>query len=414
MAHPVLMPKLGLTMTKGKIIKWLVAKGDPVQAGQPLLEVETEKLTNVVESPGSGVLLQCIGREGEDYPVTQVIGYVGEAGEALPAGEGQLGSAPAESAPAPSAAPAQVAAPQSESALPLPAGRAGWKAVSPLARKLAAQLGVDTSLLAGTGTGPGGRVVKADVLAARGGAAAAPPPAAQVAGGPRVASIIPYKGMRRAIGENMSRSAATAPHVTNHVMADAGALLALRKTVNAGVEDAAKRVSVTDLLVKLVANALTKMPAMNTALVGEDIFCYEEINIGLAVALEDGLVVPVLKNADKKSLSALSAEARALVAAAREGRLSPDDFAGGTFTLSNLGGYGSVDFFTPIINPPQAAILGVGRTADQVVPRNGAPAVRPMMGLSLSYDHRVIDGAVAAQFAKLLMDLLENPVGALL
>lgn len=410
MAQEVLMPKLGLTMTKGLIIKWLKGEGEAVQAGEPLLEIETEKLANTVECPADGVLLKQLGREGESYPVTEVIGWVGQAGEALPDAPGAAAAA-AEAAPAAAAPAAPVAAKAAER-------KGGRIAISPLARKIAADRGIDYTALAGSG--PGGRIVKADILAAvesgagRATAAAQTAPVAvSAAGGPAVAQAIPYAGMRRAIGENMLRSWREVPHVTNHVSVDAGELLALRKTVNAGASEAGEKVSVTDLLVKIIARALAKMPAINASLQGEEIHCYSDVNISLAVALDNGLVTPVIRVADKKSLSAISREARELIAKARDGGLAPDDLAGGTFTLSNLGGYGSVDTFTPIINPPQAAILGVGRTVDTVMPVAGVPVVRPMMGLSLSYDHRVIDGAKAAEFIQLVMGLMENPILAI-
>ncbi len=416
MAREILMPKLGLTMTSGLITRWLKDEGDPVQAGEPLLEIETEKLTNTVESPGEGVLLARLGREGESYPVAGVIGYVGRPGEDIPTGGAPLAeAAPTQEAPTLAAAPAETLQLSSSdlSASNAQNAKKRRQAVSPLARKLAAQLGVDYAALAGTG--PGGRVVKADILGAASAPAAAPAvpqTPAHPQEGLRVLEVIPYAGMRRAIGDNMSLSASTAPHVTHHVRVDAGELLALRKTVNSSLPEG-ERVSVTDLLIKLVASSLARMPVVNAALLGGEIHCYGDVNIALAVALPRGLVVPVIRNADKKSLLTVSAEARSLIAGAREGRLSPDDFAGGTFTLSNLGGYGSVDFFTPIINPPQAAILGVGRTVDTVVPLDGQPVIRPMMGLSLSYDHRVIDGATAAEFARLLIDLMKKPVLAL-
>jgi len=227
-------------------------------------------------------------------------------------------------------------------------------------------------------------------------------------------TVIPYAGMRRAIGENMLQAWTTIPMVTHHVMADAGALLSYRAMLNSGVEEKSGQVSVNDLMMKLTAAALAKTPIVNSSFTEQGIVLHRRVHLGMATALENGLIVPVLRDADRKNLLALSREAKDLAARARSGGLVPDDIQGATFTVSNLGGYGSVDLFTPIINPPQAAILGVGRVTDTAVPVNGEIQIRPMMGLSFTYDHRIIDGAVAAGFIKTLLRLLENPARAVL
>jgi pyruvate dehydrogenase E2 component (dihydrolipoamide acetyltransferase) len=223
----------------------------------------------------------------------------------------------------------------------------------------------------------------------------------------------PYSGIRKAVGVNMLGAWTTVPMVTHHVKVDAGTLLDVREAINKGVEDKEERVTINDFLLKLTAAALKLMPAVNSSLDGDRIKVYHRVHLGMATALDGGLIVPVIRDADKKSLIQISGEAKDLAARARNGKLRPDDVAGGTFTISNLGGYGSVDEVTPIVNPPQAAILGVGRVVDTPVVYHGEIQARPMMTLSFTYDHRVIDGAVAARFIKILMDIIGNPFRAI-
>jgi pyruvate dehydrogenase E2 component (dihydrolipoamide acetyltransferase) len=220
--------------------------------------------------------------------------------------------------------------------------------------------------------------------------------------------VIPYEGMRRAIGDNMANSWAIAPKVTHHTSVDMTELLALRQKINTGVKDKDK-VSVTDLIVKAVARALEIKPKINVTLDGEEIRVLQDINVGVAVALDDGLVVPVVRNADRKKLAQISKEIKDLAKRARRNKLEPDEMTGGTFTITNLGAFGSVDWFTPIINQPESAILGLGRTVERPVAVDGQIVIRPMMALSFAFDHRVIDGAPAAEFLGVLIGLLENP-----
>ena len=393
MAVEILMPKLGLTMTEGTVVGWLKNEGDHVAIAEPVLEIETEKLSYSVESPADGVLLKKLGAVGEKYPVAAVIGYIGRPGEAVPDIPASA-AAKTESAQVPAAAAVQSA----------PAAAGGRIFISPVAKKLAAQMGIDYRRI--KGTGPNGRIVKADVLSY------SPSAADVIADEP--GTVIPYAGMRRAIGETMLRAWTDIPMVTNHVNADCGALLEYRAMLNAGVEDKSDRVSIGELMLKLTAAALAASPVINSSMTPEGILLHKQVHIGMATALSDGLLVPVIRNADRKSLLAVSREAKDLAARAKSGALSPDDLKGGTFTVSNLGGYGSVDFFTPIINPPQAAILGIGRVVETVVPVGGEVKIRPMIGLSLTYDHRIIDGEAAAEFMKILMKLLEKPARAVL
>lgn len=397
MAVEILMPKLGLTMKTGTVLKWLKEEGDPVAEKEALLEIETEKLSHQIESPVDGVLLKKRAVPGEKYPVAFVVGYVGRAGEELPAEASSPASQPASAA---------VASPNTGPAPPvLTAGERVL--ISPVARKLAAQLGIDFTRI--RGTGPNGRIVKADVQRY-----ADEKPAEASGAAAEADTVIPYSGMRRAIGENMLHSWRTIPMVTHQVSVCVSALTQLRALLNEGVADKNERVSVNDLLLKLTAAALEKTPMVNASFTEEGIVLHKRVHLGMATALDNGLVVPVIRDANHKSLLALSQEARDLAARARSGGLTPDELQGATFTVSNLGGYGSVDHFTPIVNPPQAAILGVGRTVDTPAVTDGGIGILPMMGLSFTYDHRIVDGATAAGFIKTLMQLLEHPARAVI
>ena len=405
MAIELKMPKMGLTMTTGTVAGWLKKEGDPVKKGETLLEITTEKITNTVEAPTDGILLQIIAAEGAELPIGGLLGLIGEAGEQVAA------SVPAQPASAAAAATDEPAAGGS------PDVSAKRIKATPAAMKLAKELKIDYTRL--PGTGPGGRITKEDVEKA-----ASQPPAAQAA---PVAveeeaekieeglsyDLLPYSGMRKMIGDNMSRSWTSIPRVTQQTSVDVFNLLEFRKMVNEDADDRSK-VSITDLLVKIVAKAIEMRPFMNAALDGNTIKIFKEIHIGVAVALEQGLVVPVVKHANQKGLLQISSEIKELARKARENRLSLDEMSNGTFTLTNLGAYRSVEFFTPIINAPQAAILGIGRIVERPAVVNGQIAPRPMMGLSLVHDHRVIDGAPAAEFLAVLMNLLEKPVKALL
>ena len=396
MATEITMPKLGLTMTTGKVGRWLVQEGSPVKQGEALLEIMTDKITNVIESPSDGVLLKIIAREGVELPVGAVLGAMGGVGE-------EYREAVTTGLPAPAASSGT------------PKGGEEKIRISPLARKLAEERGLDWSGI--TGTGPSGRIVKEDVEAALAAAATKetalprPAPAAKESSVSPEFSETPYSGMRRVIGEHMAQSWAVSPKVDYHVSVDATAMLKLRQ---AGKQTANEKITLTDIVVKIVARALKLRPNMNVALIGEQIRQYPEPCIGVAVALESGLVVPVVRNADSKPLTAISREIRQLAQKARAGQLSLEEMRGGTFTVTNVGAFHSVDWFTPIINQPEAGILGIGRIVDTPVASEGQIVIRPMLGLSLSFDHRIIDGLPAAEFLKVVLDLMENPCLALL
>ena len=415
MAAEIVMPKMGLTMTVGSVGKWLKKEGDPVSKGDHVAEVLTEKITNLVDSPADGVLLRISAPEGTTLPIGGVMGYVGAPGEALPGlpPEPSVASVPKE-------AIAAAQAPQEDPG-GFPEERPSRVRISPVARKMAQEHSIDYTRL--QGTGPDGRITKEDIEAVLASPAAAPqaplpasgfeaaPPRGGVSPDAPLPGAIderPYSGVRRIIGDRMLASWSAAPKVTHHARADAKALLELRASINETLEKE-DRVSVTDMLVKITAMALRQKLFMNVSLRGERVVMFREVHLGVAVALEGALIVPVIRNADGKSLICISRELKDLSRRARENALAPEEISGSTFTLTNLGGYRSTEFFTPVINQPESAILGIGRTNDMPVAVDGEVVVRPMMALSLAHDHRVIDGAPAAEFLSLLIGLVEKP-----
>jgi len=427
MAAEFMMPQLGLTMTEGTVTKWFKAVGDKVAVGDILVEVETDKITNQLESTTEGVLLTILVPEGTAAPVKAPIAIIGNPGEKVERA-GPVGmQAPEPSHKAP--APADVHKPVAD-------GKR-LKA-SPLAKKIASEKGVDLTLV--TGTGPDGRVVERDVLnfvkrntakatplaaklAAEHGVdltsiakdsrimkddvlAALSKPAA-AAGVPEIAaSGAAIAGMRKVISERMSLSWHTAPHVNLTVEVDMTEAVDLK---NKMTHATGNKFSFTEIIAKCAAHALAEFKTVNASLIDGKIYYHECAHIGVAVALDNGLIVPVVKNAKQKSLTALREEIRSLSDKARRGELLPDDIAGGTFTITNLGMFG-VDHFTPIINRPESAILGVCRVVERPVVQNGKIEIRPMMNLCLSFDHRLIDGSVAAQFMARMRQLLEQPL----
>ena len=420
MAYEVLMPQLGLTMEEGTVSQWIKHEGDAVKAGDVVVEITTDKLTNEITSEQDGVLLKIVAQEGEDVPVKGLLAYIGQPGEQVG------GTAPA--AAAASAAPSAEPAAASVSA-PAAAPAAGGKRIriSPLARKIARQMGVDYTAL--TGTGPSGRIVKRDILAAAEAApkAAAPAPAARKSAAPAAApagTAFPVKnlelmegdtvekltGMRKVVAQRMYTSAVEIPTVTQTVKVDVTALLAFRKKL----KEEGHAFSVNDFVLKAVAKALRRHPEILVSLDGEQIIRRAHVNLGMAVALDAGLIVPVIRDADLLSLEALSAKAKDLAERARANQLGAGEYKGSTFTVSNLGMFG-VESFTPIINQPDAAILGVNCTEDELVMEDdGTIAKHQVLRISLTFDHRLLDGAVAAKFEMTVRDLLEHPMDILL
>jgi pyruvate dehydrogenase E2 component (dihydrolipoamide acetyltransferase) len=368
----------------GKVLRWLKAEGDEVTKGEPLMEVETDKVTVEIEAPADGVLAALRAPEGAEVPVGETVALIAAPGEDVPANGSPAAAAPAEVPAAPVAAPAAV---QEAPRRPL---------ASPKARRLAAERGVDLDSLDG-GSGPHGAFIAADVPA--GGAAPAP-----VAPG---GEDVPLSRIWSVMAERTTQSWTSAPHFYLLREVDAGRLASWRDV-------AAKRlgrgVSVTDLLVRATAAALEAHPRLNAAWADGSVRLNNEINVGIAVAIEEGLVVPVIHGADRIGLESIAARREDVVSRAREGTLRPEDVERGTFTISNLGMFG-IDAFNAVVNGPQAAILAVGRIVDRVVAVDGSPAVRPIMALTLSCDHRVVDGARAAQFLDALATLIEEPAG---
>lgn len=439
MAKRVIMPKFGMTQEEATIVRWLVKEGDHVELDDPLAEVTTDKVNMEVPSPADGIIGGIRYAEGDTVPVTTIIAYILEEGEEPPEEDEATPSiAQTSKPPAPS-----ISAPPSA-------------AVSPLASRLAASAGLDATQI--EGTGPGGRVVKHDVERAL--AASAPsmvestgrvratPAARRIArergldlgavrgsgprgrvqaadlaapsaglpapGAPAQPVDIPLEGIRRTIAERMQLSAQQAPHIHLSLDVDMSRAAALRKLANSRLAPGQEKISMTAVIVYLTAWALRRHPHLNAYMLEDHIRLMPAVNIGVAVDVESGLIVPVVRAADRKSLYALGAEIADLSQRARAGRLLPDDVAEGTFTISNLGMF-AVDRFTAIINPPQVAILAIGRMREVFIPdERGNPVLHPMMNVTLAADHRAVDGAMAARFLNDLQQAFEEPASLLL
>jgi len=393
MATTVIMPKLGLTMTEGTIERWLKEEGDRVEKGEPLLEIITEKINFQYESPASGILRKILYHEGEAVAVATPIAIIAEEGEALPEFAAMKPEVPLE-APGPAAVEREIKEPSKRIF------------VSPIAKKIAQEKGIDLASL--KGSGPGGRIIKIDVLKAGEKVLAEevrpPIPAREPHG-----KLIPLKGIRKIIARRMTESFQNIPHFYLSLEVDMSAVQDLRERLKDEVEKRAKvRLTLTDILVKVAASGLKDHPIINSRIDGDQIHLLDEINIGVAIALEDGLIVPVVHHADQKSLAEIASTLRDLTQRAREGKLSLEDVGGGTFTLSNMGMLG-IDKFSAIINPPECSILGVGRTIEKPVVQGGEIRIKPMAWFSLSSDHRIVDGATAALFLNHIRKIIENP-----
>jgi pyruvate dehydrogenase E2 component (dihydrolipoamide acetyltransferase) len=401
MATRIDMPQLGLTMETGTILQWLKTVGQPVEKGQPVVLIQTDKVEYEVESPASGTLLAVVAKEGQELPVQSLMAIVGQPGEDVSALLAGPAGAPAAAPPAEAPKPAGAAAP---SAAPVRAPGERIK-ISPVARKLAQEHGIDIAAL--TPTGPEGRIVREDVERAIAGKSRAPSAESR-----DVPETIPLSGIRKVIFDRMSQSWREAARVTMFLDADATELVKLRQSKGQEWERRfGIKPSYSDLIHMAVARALAAEPRINCRLDGQAVRIRREVNLAFAVDLGEGLVAAVIKQADRKSLGELATAARDLAERGRAGKLTPDEMADGTFTVTNLGGYG-IDGFTPIINQPQAGILGVGRIAEKPVVLNGGIHVRSMVTLSLVFDHRLIDGAPAAKFLAKVKELLEHPTWA--
>lgn len=453
MATEIILPALGETMESAAILRWLVAEGDRVEKGQPLVEIETDKAVLEVESTTAGTVLRIIGRQGETYDVLDVIGYIGEPGEAVPGAAPRTPARKRERKEVPPTPEAKRALPQLAAARGVHAPRveayvpraeaevveAPRHRLSPRARKLAVEWLLDTTQL--TGSGPGGRVVEADVQAhldARGLGPQTLTPAARalarntgltldellrLAGGATITVDVveralrarpqPLSPMRRLIAERMTQSARTIPHFSVTMSVDMEAV-ARARDAHPGIDG--KKPSYNDYVVAACASALREMPIVNARCIESPegrfaVQMNDAVHVGVAVSLDEGLVVPVIRDADKRSLDKIAIESRRLAERARSRALRPDEMVGGTFTITNMGMLG-VESFAAIIHPEQGAILAVGAVEDAPVAHEGGISVRKRMKLTLSCDHRIIDGAVGAQFLGLVKKKLEEHGGA--
>jgi pyruvate dehydrogenase E2 component (dihydrolipoamide acetyltransferase) len=437
MATKVIMPKQGLQMTEGTIIKWLKQEGEPVESGQPLFEMETDKLTITIDAAVSGTLLKIVKGAGEVVPITEMIAVIGEAGEDI---SGLLAEAPTDqtqeatatgttgASNASTAETATVAKAAGERILITPRAKAlaqdnqldytkvsgsgptgliierdvrdyqtaVTRKITPVAAQLAGQNQVDLAEVVGSGAR--GKIMKADIEAAI---------AARVnknAVRTRKETIIPFTGMRKVIATRMTQSLQEMAQASHRMKVDLTELVRFREKL----KEAEVKVSFTDIFVKVVSRALLDFPMVNASLTDEGILVKDYVNMGVAVAVEKGLIVPVIKDADLMTLQEIATVAAELIAKAKNGQLQPDDYTGGTFTITNLGMF-DIDEFTAIINPPESAILAIGKINQTSVVVEGAIVVRPIMTLSLTYDHRVVDGAPAAQFMQRVKQIMQNP-----
>lgn len=415
MAEITRMPKLSDTMTEGVVAEWHKQVGDTVESGELLAEIETDKATMEFESFNDGVLLHIGVQKGETAPVDSLLCIIGEKDEDISAllAEAEAAPAPAEeAAPAPAPAPAAVApapAPAAPAPAPTPApapaavaslSANGRMKASPLARRLAEEKGIDIAAIAGTGEG--GRVVKRDIENFTPAAAGAPALTVAVESYTEVA----VSQMRKTIARRLAESKFTAPHFYLTINIDMDNAVVARKAVNAndGV-----RISFNDMVIKAVATALKKHPAVNSSWLGDRIRTNDHVNVGVAVAVEDGLLVPVVRHADLKPMTTISAEVRDFAGRAREKKLQPADWEGSTFTISNLGMFG-IEEFTAIINPPDSCIMAVGAIRQEPVVKDGQVVPGNRMKVTLSCDHRVVDGASGAAFLQTFKQHLETPV----
>jgi len=422
MAEYIAIPKLGMQMTEATLIEWKVKEGEQAEKGDIVLVIETEKTQWEVEASTTG-FVHILVEQDVVAPIGRVVGFIAETEEELAALQREPAREIFTTAPEPAEPVEATPAPQSEPASPSTAGTEERQRVriSPVARKMAEEHMIDISTIAGTG--PDGRIVREDIHRAieakeKGEVPAAevtpaPPPAA-VYEGRRVKDTVPFRSMRKAIAEHMHRSLSVSAQLTIMGEMDMTAMVDLRNALVEQEETIGARVTYTDLFILAIVRAIKDNPIINSSLIENEIKIWEDINIGIAVALErgleGGLIVPVVKNADQKSLPEISLEARSLVEKARDGKLMPDDVTSGTFTITNLGAVGGGwGFGTPIINQPESAILATGAIGDRPVVKRGQVVVRPIMTYSLTFDHRVIDGATASKFMLRLTQLMENP-----
>lgn len=403
--HEVIMPKLGLTMESGKIEKWHKKEGDKVKAGEVLFEVMTDKVTIEVESYDSGILRKILRAEGEEVPVTEVVAYIGEEDEEIPQAELEL--APEDKK--------KVEAKKAEEAAEKVKEVSGISGegvkISPLARKTAKEIGIDYKSERIAGSGPGGRIVKEDIIAysKKKGKALGEEAAPVTTTGITIKSSSPLEGIRKVIAERMSYSKSNIPHIVLNAKADATQLIVLREKFKEKIlKKHGIKITYTDFILKSTAVALRENLEVNSTFSDGNYIIYDDVNVGVAVSLEGGLIVPIIFDCDKLEILNIAKKRIELVGKAREGRLSLEEISNGTFTVTNLGMYG-IRSFSPIINPPQAAILAVGEIYTEPAVVNGKIKPESFIDLSVSCDHRIIDGMIGAKFLRRIVELIENP-----
>ena len=423
MATNILMPALSPTMTEGTLARWLKKEGETIKAGDVIAEIETDKATMEVEAVDEGVLGRILVADGtEGVKVNAPIAVLVAKGEAVPAG-----------APAPAAAEAAMAAPEPASrppaapvspasAAPVSVHNGARVFISPLARRMAAQAGIDPAGLAGSG--PHGRIVKADIEAALAKPAATPAPVAAAAPRPAAPApvvtaphrLVPNSSMRKVIARRLTEAKRDIPHFYVSMDIEIDALLKLREELNArSPKDGpgAFRLSVNDLIIKAAAVTLRRIPKVNASYTEDNVILYDDVDISVAVSIPDGLITPIVRKADQKGLAAISTEMKDLGARAKAGKLKPEEFQGGGFSISNMGMFG-VSNFAAVINPPQAAILAVAAGQQRPVVKNGALAIATVMTCTLSVDHRVVDGALGAEWLASFKAVVEDPMSLML
>jgi pyruvate dehydrogenase E2 component (dihydrolipoamide acetyltransferase) len=427
MATNILMPALSPTMTEGTLARWLKKEGETVKSGDVIAEIETDKATMEVEAVDEGVLGRILVADGTTgVKVNEPIAVLVEPGEAVPAA-----AAAAPPAPKPAAAPAAAAAVPVPAATPAPAvsgnghDAGGRVFASPLARRMAKQAGIDLATL--KGSGPGGRIVRADIDAAQAAgakpaaapvAAPTPMPVARAPAAPIVAPhrLVPHNNIRRIVARRLSEAKQSIPHFYVSMDVELDALLKLRAELNAKSPadgPSAFKLSVNDLIIKAAALTLRRVPRVNASWTDEAMVLYDDVDISVAVAIADGLITPIVRKADQKGLAAISNEMKDLAARAKAGKLKPEEFLGGGFSISNMGMYGVTEF-AAIINPPQAGILAVAAGQQRAVVKDGALAIATMMTCTLSVDHRVIDGALGAEWLAEFKRIVEDPLSLML
>jgi pyruvate dehydrogenase E2 component (dihydrolipoamide acetyltransferase) len=431
MATQVIMPKLSPTMEEGQISRWLKKEGDKVSMGEPLAEIDTDKATMEMQALTNGVLRKILIKEGESAPLGQMIAVIGEPDEDISQVLGAAPAAEAKEAPPPSETKAETKAEKAESVVPspgagngkeatasIPAETSGRLIVSPLAARMAAEAGIDLRSL--SGSGPGGRIIKRDIEAALDQSKAPAPVTKQAAPQLRAVPSAPQRQwgaspyhdepaseIRRTIARRLVTSLGPVPHFFLTTEIEMDRAVEMRKGINS--LDSDLKISINDIIIKVAAAALIQHPQVNASFQDKSVRYYERADIGVAVAIEEGLITPVIRSADQKTLSEIAAEVRELAERARNRKLKPEEYTGASFSVSNLGMFG-IDEFTAVINPPEGAILAVGAVTPKPVVSDNEIVVRQMMRVTMSCDHRVIDGATGSKFLQTFKKILENPL----